>query len=252
MEEHPPGGSSNPKSGSSLFIPTARSCALASRYAWFPGHITAFHTIHGLGMSIRASGAATPLAGVAECLASASQWLISALERRHGFGSLSHRAGVAIANRVTMYHTASRSLVAEWHIVTCRCLKFCGSGQWQRLGTAIAKMHMNASQLLRKDGSISAVALGVCHASLTHRGWHFSSTVVGDPQLRQSYITPHCIKCRFSHSQAHFVSPHRFAPFGFTQQALCKIAFAGAVTSRLHSSVASRPTCSRLSPLVGC
>jgi hypothetical protein len=46
-------------------------------------------------------------------------------------------------------------------------------------------------QLLRKDGSQSAVALGVGLASLTHRGWHPSSTAVGDPQLRQSYITPH-------------------------------------------------------------
>ena len=70
-----------------------------------------------------------------------------------------------------------------------------------------------------------------------------------DLQLRQSYITPHCIKCRSSRSQAHFVSPHRFAPFGFTQQALCKIAFAGAVASRLHSQAASRLACSRLSPL---
>ena len=71
----------------------------------------------------------------------------------------------------------------------------------------------------------------------------------GTRPLRQNYIMPHCIKCRSSHSQAHFVSPHRFAPSGFTQQALCKIAFAGAVASRLHSPVATRPTCSRLSPL---
>lgn len=33
--------------------------------------------------------------------------------------------------------------------------------------------------LLRKDGSMSAVALGVCHASLTHRGWrHGGHSVV--------------------------------------------------------------------------
>jgi hypothetical protein len=66
--------------------------------------------------------------------------------------------------------------------------------------------------------------------------------------LRQSYITPHCIKCRPSHEQAHFVSLHRFAPFVFTQQALCKIAYAGAVASRRRSPVASRPTRRRLSP----
>ena len=79
--------------------------------------------------------------------------------------------------------------------------------------------------------------------------WHLISTAVGDPQLRQSYITPHCIKCMASHSQARFVSLHRFAPFGFPQQALCKIAFADPVASRRRSPVASRPTCRRLSPL---
>ena len=72
---------------------------------------------------------------------------------------------------------------------------------------------------------------------------------VRDPQLRQSYITPHCIKCWSSHSQAHFVALHRFAPFGFTQQALCKIAYAGAGLSaactpqplRVLRAVACRP-----------
>jgi hypothetical protein len=95
---------------------------------------------------------------------------------------------------------------------------------------------------------MSAVALGVGVGSLTHRGWHPSSIAAVDPQLRQNYITPHCTKCRSSRSQAPFVSPHRFAPFGFTQQALCKIAFAGAVASRQRSPVASRPTRRRLSP----
>jgi hypothetical protein len=31
----------------------------------------------------------------------------------------SPRAGIAITSSVTMHHTASRALVAEWHIVTC-------------------------------------------------------------------------------------------------------------------------------------
>jgi len=35
----------------------------------------------------------------------------------------------------------------------------------------LAGLHSNRSMLLRKDGSVSAVALGVCHDSLTHRGW---------------------------------------------------------------------------------
>ncbi len=51
------------------------------------------------------------------------------------------------------------------------------------------------AQVLRKDGSMSAVTLGVGLGSLTHRDWHPSSTAVGDPQLRQSYITPHCPQC---------------------------------------------------------
>lgn len=42
---------------------------------------------------------------------------------------------------------------------------------------------------------MSAVALGVGLGSLAHRGWHSSSTAIGDPQLRQSYITPHCPQC---------------------------------------------------------
>jgi hypothetical protein len=95
---------------------------------------------------------------------------------------------------------------------------------------------------------MSAVALGVGLDSCTHRGWYPSSERISVRTLRQSYITPHCIKCRSSHSQAHFVSSHRFAPFGFTQQALCKIAYAGAVTSRRRFPVASRPTRRRLSP----
>ena len=96
---------------------------------------------------------------------------------------------------------------------------------------------------------MSAVALGVGVGSLTHRGWHPSSIAAVDPQLRQNYITPHCTKCRSSRSQAPFVSPHRFAPFGFTQQALCKIAYAGPGLSaactpqplRVLRAVACRP-----------
>jgi hypothetical protein len=61
--------------------------------------------------------------GLQSCLVSASQVLASGLERRHGFNSLAHRAGVAIASSVTMRHTASRALVAEWHIVTCHVFK---------------------------------------------------------------------------------------------------------------------------------
>ena len=140
------------------------------------------------------------------------------------------RQPAAIASSVTMRPRESLRFVTEAHRhLSPVCEAGCAS-QPQRRCTALAESH-HMKACASQDGSQSAVALGVGLASLTHRGWHPSSTFVGDPQLRQSYITPHCIKCRSSHSQAHFVSPHRFAPFGFTQQALCKIAFAGAGAS---------------------
>lgn len=95
--------------------------------------------------------------------------LISALVRRYGFGSLAHRAGAAIASSVTMPPPASRAFVAARRIVTFASSTAGRVNQWQRLSTAIAKMHANHGQLLRKDGSQSAVALGVGLASLAHR-----------------------------------------------------------------------------------
>ena len=86
----------------------------------------------------------------------------------------------------------------------------------------------NNSKVLCKDGSMSAVALSVCHASLTHRGWHPCSTVVDVPQLRQNYITPHFRKCRaVIPLKLHFVPCTAARPHGFPKKALCKIAFAG-------------------------
>ncbi len=43
------------------------------------------------------------------------------------------------------------------------------------------------SMLLRKDGSMSAVALGVCHGSLTHRGWRYGGHSVV-MLCRQSFL----------------------------------------------------------------
>ncbi|PIZ23132.1 MAG: hypothetical protein CO065_17950 [Comamonadaceae bacterium CG_4_9_14_0_8_um_filter_57_21] len=65
---------------------------------------------------------------------------------------------------------ASRALVKKSRIVTFARSTVGWAGQWQRLGTAIAKWPAGHSQLLRKDGSMSAVALCVCHGSLAHRG----------------------------------------------------------------------------------
>ena len=119
-------------------------------------------------------------------------------EYRHakviGFGSLSHRAGGAIASSVTMRPRESLRFVTEAHRHFSPVREAGCVSQPQRRCTAIAEsrqMKASASQ----DGSQSAVALGVGLGSLAHRGWLPSSTAVGDPQLRQSYITPHCIQC---------------------------------------------------------
>ena len=189
----------------------------------------------------------------------------------------------ALPSSVTMPHTASRALVAEWHIVTCHVFevlwvwsvakaeyRHCQS-IWPRL--AIASCWRRCCQQRGHTGSAvvplcqpsittfasSTVCLAShavkacrhdltpssqcqCFAAVQHEPcgawcrsrlvlrtscWHPSSTACGVLQLRQNYITPHCIKCMASRSQAPFVSLHRFAPFGFTQQALCKIAYAG-------------------------
>ena len=52
-----------------------------------------------------------------------------------------------------------------------------------------------------------------------------------------------------------FVSVYRFAPCGFTQQALCKIAYAGAVVVVAlwpHSGAARRVLVSGLRPVITC
>ena len=80
--------------------------------------------------------------------------------------------------------------------------------------------------------------------------WHPSSTAVGDPQLRQSYITPHFRKCRaVIPLKLHLVPCTAARPHGFPKQALCKIAFAGPGLSaactpqplRVFRAVACRP-----------
>ena len=119
-------------------------------------------------------------------------------EYRHakaiGFGSLSHRAGGAVASSVTMCPRESLRFVTEAHRhLSPVCEAGCAS-QPQRRSTALAESHpMKACA--SQDGSQSAVALGVGLGSLAHRGWLPSSTVVSELQLRQIYITPHFAKC---------------------------------------------------------
>ena len=119
-------------------------------------------------------------------------------EYRHakaiGFGSLSHRAGGAVASSVTMCPRESLRFVTEAHRhLSPVCEAGCTS-QPQRRSTALAESHQMKA-CASQYGSQSAVALGVGLDSLAHRSWHPSSTAVGVPQLRQIYITPHFAKC---------------------------------------------------------
>jgi hypothetical protein len=72
----------------------------------------------------------------------------------------------ALTSSVTMSHTASRSFVAEWHIVTCHVFEVL----WVWSVAKAVYRHCQTArchhQLLRKDGSMSAVALGVGLGSL--------------------------------------------------------------------------------------
>jgi hypothetical protein len=75
----------------------------------------------------------------------------------------------ASTSSVTMHHTASRFFVAELHIVTCHVFE----GLWVWSVAKAKYRHCQTAhchhQLLCKDGSMSAVALGVGLGSLSHR-----------------------------------------------------------------------------------
>lgn len=70
---------------------------------------------------------------------------------------------------------------------------------------------------------MSALALGVGLGSLTHRGWHPSSTVVGTPQLRQSYITPHFAKCPPAGRKLPWWQPPLSRPTGLQKRRYAKL-----------------------------
>ena len=159
----------------------------------------------------------------------------------------------AIASSVTMQPFLSRALVKKGHIVTFARSTVGCAGQWQRLGTAIAKMHANHGQLLRKDGSQSAVALGVCHGSLAHRGWHSSSTVVGAPQLRPPASLLHnaafCKVLASRYAKAALGVAHRWrALSGFQNRRYAKLPSLERSPVVGASRSLARPTRRRLSP----
>jgi hypothetical protein len=70
---------------------------------------------------------------------------------------------------------------------------------------------------------MSLVGLGVGHGScFAHRGWHSSSTAVGDQQLRQSYITPHCLQFPPVNRIALFVAATALRPTGESNRRYAK------------------------------
>jgi hypothetical protein len=143
----------------------------------------------------------------------------------------------------------SRALVKKGHIVTylqfdCLCSQSVAKAEYRHCQTA--RSHR---QLLRKDGSMSAVALGVGLGSLAPRGWHPSSSVVGDPQLRQSYIRPHCPQCPpVSRKLLLWRPPLRALRVKATGVMQNCLRWSGLV-SRRRSTVCPSPTRRRLSPL---
>ena len=111
-----------------------------------------------------------------------------------GFGSLSHRAGGAVASSVPMRPRESLRFVSVAHRHLSPVCEVGYASQPQRRCTALAESHQMKA-CASQDDSQSAVALGVGLGSLTHRGWHPSSERTSVRTLRQSYITPHCPQC---------------------------------------------------------
>ena len=118
----------------------------------------------------------------------------------------------ASTSSVTMRPRESLRFVTEAHRHLSPVCEAGCTRQPQRRSTALAESH-HMKACASQDGSRSAVALGVGLASLTHRGWHLSSTAIGDPQLRQNYITPHFVKWSPAATlKLRLVSPTAFAP----------------------------------------
>ena len=93
-------------------------------------------------------------------------------EYRHakviGFGSLSHRAGGAVASSVTMRPRESLRFVTEAHRHLSPVREAGCASQPQRRSTAIADSHQMKA-CASQGGGQSAVALGVGLSSLAHR-----------------------------------------------------------------------------------
>jgi hypothetical protein len=143
-------------------------------------------------MSISAIGVATPLAEAAEVLGKCFAMVVSALWRRRGYGSLAHRAGVAVASSVTMQPFLSRAFVKKGHIVTFTRSTVGCAGQWQRLGTAIARIH-----------AFKACASQVSISALWRRHGRYALSF--DQQRDHEPHCKSCLGCRVAHRHLSWV-----------------------------------------------
>ena len=116
-------------------------------------------------------------------------------EYRHakalGFGSLTHRAGYAIASSVTMRHFLSRAFVKKSHIVTCHQFD-------SRLSQSVAKAEYRHCQVAHKSSPVASQRWqherrGAGYGSRLAGAscWHPGSTAVGikwTPTSRQFFL----------------------------------------------------------------
>ncbi len=147
-------------------------------------------------------------------------------EYRHakaiGFGSLSHRAGGAVASSVTMRPSESLRFVTETHHHLSPVREAGCASQPQRRGTAIADSHQMKA-CASQGGGQSAVALGVGLSSLAHRaGSAIACGSAWSPCSWQLWYSPAAAKLHnaalpsvsTSQSQAPFVAATASRPSG--------------------------------------
>ena len=117
-------------------------------------------------------------------------------EYRHakalGFGSLTHRAGYAIASSVTMRHFLSRAFVKKSHIVTCHQFD-------SRLSQSVAKAEYRHCQVAHKSSPVASQRWqherrGAGYGSRLAGAscWHPGSTAVGRHLGMHQPTTHHC------------------------------------------------------------
>jgi len=134
-------------------------------------------------------------------IASASQVLVSALERRHGRYAVSF----GVQRSRTGYHAHRRALCANGMATSTTAFAgttACWFGQLARRSTAMPRPLASAR---------FRIVLVAC------------STAVGDPQLRQNYITPHCPQCPPVSRRAPFVAATASRPAGESNRRYAKL-----------------------------